>query len=89
MGDRPQEQRRITLRDENGNEETYDLADILEVHGRTYAILLPVDEILDTEGIVYRLDLDDDGGLAFTPVENDKEWQAVVDTYNASLFEED
>ncbi|MBE3552514.1 MAG: DUF1292 domain-containing protein [Kyrpidia tusciae] len=85
----PEKEHRITLRDDEGREGTYDLADILEVHGRTYAILLPVDDILNTEGVVYRLDPDEGGGIAFAPVEDDEEWQAVVDAFNASLFEEE
>lgn len=89
MATHPEKEQRITLRDDEGHEETYDLADILEVDGRTYAILLPVDEILNTEGVVYRLDPDGGGGIVFAPVEDDEEWQAVVDAFNTALFEED
>ncbi|MDI3256799.1 MAG: hypothetical protein QJR01_03565 [Kyrpidia sp.] len=63
MGQEPVDERVVVLTDEEEHEEAFRLADILEVTGRTYAILLPVENRIDSEGVIFRLDESEDGDL--------------------------
>lgn len=80
---------KIVLTDENGEEYEFRLSEVLEVKGRTYAVLLPVGDVLDAEGVIFRLEEDESGAVAFHPVEDDAEWQAVEEAYHRLLFEEE
>jgi uncharacterized protein YrzB (UPF0473 family) len=82
-------EQKIVLTDENGNEYEYRLSEVLEVQGRTYAVLLPVGDVLESEGVIFRLEEDESGTVAFHPVEDDAEWQAVEEAYHRLLFEEE
>ncbi len=85
---------RITLIDEDGKEMDFDLVDVLEVEGRRYAVLMPVNledangELEEDEAIIFRLDKNEDGEEIFSYIEDDKEWDFVVNTYNDMNFDE-
>ena len=57
--------------------------------------MLPLnDENADTEAdedeaVIFRIDPGEDGEEIFAYIEDDAEWEMVVDTYNDMLFDED
>ncbi len=57
--------------------------------------MLPLnDENADTEAdedeaVIFRIDPSEDGEEIFAYIEDDAEWEMVVDTYNDMLFDED
>lgn len=79
----------VLITDEEGRQHTFRLSDILEVRGRTYAVLLPATEDLDSEGVIFRLEENEEGIVAFVPVQDDVEWQEVESAFHRRLFEED
>ncbi len=82
----------ITLLDEDDNEMEFEIIDVLELEGKRYAFLLPMDdaakEMEEEEAVIFRLDTDEDGEEVFAYIEDDAEWDMVVNTYNEMLFEE-
>lgn len=85
----------ITLIDEEDNSMDFKLVDVMELDGQRYAVLQPCGpnpaglELGDDEAIIFRLDKDEKGEETFSYIEDDKEWDTVVNAYNDMLFEED
>ena len=85
----------ITLRDDDDNPIVFEIIEMLEIGGKRYAFLLPLnDENADTEAdedeaVIFRIDPGEDGEEIFAYIEDDAEWEMVVDTYNDMLFDED
>lgn len=85
----------ITLLDDDDNPIDFEIIEMLEIAGKRYAFLLPLnDENADTEAeedeaVIFRIDPGEDGEEIFAYIEDDAEWEMVVDTYNDMLFEED
>ena len=77
----------INLIDENGVESEFEIILTLEAEGKEYAILLPVEEDDADEALIFRIDQDEQGEI-LVPLEDDKEYEIVVDVYN-TLMEED
>lgn len=77
----------ITLTDEDGGEHEFEVLEVLEVDGRTYAILQPTDT-QDDEAIILRIEEDADGNEVLVNIEDDEEWDKVAETYDTLLFEE-
>lgn len=84
----------ITLIDEDDKAIDFRLVDVMELDGQRYAVLQPCDkcdvgaEMGDDEAIIFRLTTDENGEEIFAYIEDDKEWDMVVNTYNDMLFDE-
>lgn len=68
---------KITLMDEEGNEHNFTVIDYLEIEERRYIILLP-DEDPDAGAIILKIELDDDGEEILLDIEDDQEFDEVV-----------
>ena len=78
----------INLIDENGVERQFEIILTLEAEGKEYAILMPVEEEEEAEeALVFRIDQDEQGEI-LVPLEDDKEYEIVVDVYNTLMEEE-
>ena len=77
----------INLIDENGVESQFEIILTLEAEGKEYAILMPVEEEEAEEALVFRIDQDEQGEI-LVPLEDDKEYEIVVDVYNTLMEEE-
>lgn len=78
----------IVLEDEDGTEHSFVLGEVLTVEDKDYAVLLPIEEDLE-EGVIFRIDGEDENEMVLADIESDEEWQKVVDAYNEMLDEED
>ena len=77
----------INLIDENGVESAFEIILTLEAEGKEYAILVPVEEEDAEEALIFRIDQDEEGEI-LVPLEDDKEYEIVVDVYNTLMEEE-
>ena len=77
----------ISLMDENGVESEFEIILTLEAEGKEYAVLVPLDEEETDEALVFRIDQDDEGEI-LVPLEDDAEYQIVLDVYNTLMDEE-
>ena len=77
----------ISLIDENGVESEFEVILTLEENEKDYAILMPVNEEESEEALVFRIDQDEEGEM-LVPLEDDKEYEIVVDVYNTLMDEE-
>ncbi|MEW9077823.1 DUF1292 domain-containing protein [Terrisporobacter glycolicus] len=77
----------ISLVDENGVESEFEVILTLEANDKEYAILMPVDDEDSDEALVFRIDQDEEGEM-LVPLEDDKEYEIVVDVYNTLMDEE-
>ena len=77
----------ISLVDENGIESEFEVILTLEANDKEYAILMPVDDEEADEALVFRIDQDEEGEM-LVPLEDDKEYEIVVDVYNTLMDEE-
>ncbi|MCL6631724.1 MAG: DUF1292 domain-containing protein [Alicyclobacillus herbarius] len=78
----------IVLQDEDGNEHNFLLTDFISVDDKDYAVLLPADED-DDEGVIMRLEGEDGDDVVLAIIEDEEEWQKVVDAYNESLLSDE
>ncbi len=87
-----EEERVITLIDENGEEEDYEVIDIVEMEDTQYAVLLAVEENPDedSEGevIILKFSKDDTGSDVLVTIEDDEEWERVADAWEEKLVDE-
>ncbi|MFA5383139.1 MAG: DUF1292 domain-containing protein [Eubacteriales bacterium] len=87
-----EEERVITLIDENGEEEDYEVIDIVEMENAQYAVLLAVEESPDedSEGevIILKFGKDDTGSDILVTIEDDEEWERVADAWEEKLVDE-
>jgi len=88
-----EEERIITLVDENGEEEDYEVIDIVEMEDAQYAVLLAVEEnpVEASEGevIILKFGKDDTGSDILVTIEDDEEWEKVADAWEEKLVDED
>ncbi|MHB1418133.1 MAG: DUF1292 domain-containing protein [Bacillota bacterium] len=78
----------LVLTDEDGKEHEFQVVDMLEVEGKEYAILLPMDEE-SGEAIVFKIEMDENGDESLAEIEEDKEWELVVKTWEQLIEEEE
>lgn len=80
----------IVLEDEEGNEHSFVLGEVLTVDERDYAVLLPIDDDVE-EGVILRIDGEDGDDMVLSDIESDEEWEKVVNAYNEQMdeFEEE
>ena len=85
----------ITLLDDNDEAIDFEIIEVLEIAGKRYAFLLPLNdenadaEAEEDEAVIFRIDTNEDGEEIFAYIEDDQEWEMVVDTYNDMLFEDE
>ena len=77
----------ISLLDENGVESQFEVILTLEADNKEYAILMPVEDEEAEEALEFRIDQDEEGEM-LVPLEDDQEYQIVVDVYNTLMDEE-
>ena len=81
----------VTLIDEDGNEQDFEVIEIFEVTGQEYvAIALPEDaEEADDEVMIFRLEMDEETHEELlVDIKDDDEWNLVSETYMALDEEE-
>jgi len=73
----------IILIDEDDNEHAFAMIDMLEVDGKKYAVLSPLDgEEESDEAMILRIETDENGEEVLYDIEDDEEWEKVVDIWN-------
>ena len=77
----------ISLLDENGVESQSEVILTLEADNKEYALFMPVEDEEAEEALVFRIDQDEEGEM-LVPLEDDQEYQIVVDVYNTLMDEE-
>lgn len=87
----PDEDEVITLTDDEGKDHDFVVVDVIEVHAKEYAILLPYEAADDeeAEAVILRIEKGPDGEDQLIEIEDQNEWQSVVDTYEAVLDADD
>lgn len=71
----------IVLIDDDGQEHTFHLLEVVEVDERRYALLQPTDEPEDDDGesaYLFRIETGDDGDDHLVAVEDDEEFDRVA-----------
>lgn len=77
----------ITLVDENGKEEDFEVIMTLEVEGNEYAILALVDTEED-DAYVFKIIYEDEDEFSLVSIEDDEEYDNVVAAYETLMDEE-
>jgi uncharacterized protein YrzB (UPF0473 family) len=80
------------LVDDEGVEHEFVLVDVIEVDGQEYAILDPVsddDSDEESDAVVLKIGKDDKGEDILFDIEDDDEWEKVVDAWQEMLEQED
>lgn len=88
----------VTLTDEEGQDHEFVLVDVLELNEQEYAILLPFAEVnaqgevadgseesAEMEAVILRIETDGGGDEQLVEIDDEQEWQSVVDAYEAML----
>ena len=83
----------VKLLDEEGQEHSFIVLNIIEVKENKYAIMIPVEDELneldEQEAVIFRID-EQDGEQMLTVVEEGDEWEAVAEAWEEmSCMEED
>jgi uncharacterized protein YrzB (UPF0473 family) len=84
----------FVLVDDEGVEHEFVLIDVIEVDGQEYAILDPVsdedsEEDEESDAVVLKIGKDDKGEDILFDIEDDEEWEKVVDAWQEMLEQED
>jgi uncharacterized protein YrzB (UPF0473 family) len=77
----------IFLYDENGDEVEFEVVTKLDIEGKEYVIVTPIDEDTD-DAIALRIDKDEEGNEVLVTVEDDEEFEMIEEAYD-TLFAED
>jgi uncharacterized protein YrzB (UPF0473 family) len=76
----------VILTDDEGNEHEYIIVEVMEVEKNRYAVLVPADPE-EEDGIIMRLETDENGEEYLVDIEDESEWQKVVAAYDAMAEE--
>ena len=75
----------LILIDEDEQEHPFQMIDRVEVDGSQYAVLVPLEEGSDEEeAIILKIVVDENGEEVLYDIEDDEEWEKVVDIWNES-----
>ena len=75
----------LILVDEEDQEHPFQMIDMVEVDGSQYAVLVPLEEGSDEdEAIILKIVLDENGEEVLYDIEDDEDWEKVVDIWNDS-----
>lgn len=86
MSEQEQLESTIVLIDEEDNEVSFEVIDVIEFEGLHYAILLPEEEREDESALVFKIE--EDGEDVLREIEDDEEWERVVEYWNSLVEEE-
>ena len=76
----------LILVDEEDQEHPFEVIDMVEVDGNQYAVLAPLEEgTEEDEAIILKIVTDENGEEMLYDIEDDEEWEKVVDIWNDSL----
>lgn len=76
----------LTLTDEDGNEQDFELLAKAELDGNVYLALIPVGDEEAEEYVILRADGDDEE-MNLETIEDDEEFDKVADYFNDLFFE--
>lgn len=79
----------VTLVDEDGQEQDFEIIMTMEMGDSEYAILLPLDAEEDEEAYIFRMEPADNDEVILVAVEDDEEFDQVAAAYEAMLDEMD
>ena len=71
----------VVLADEEGHEHTLQVLERVELNGQDYAILVPWDEEEDDSAIPFKIVVEDGEELLYD-IDDDDEWDAIVEFWN-------
>lgn len=75
----------LILVDDENQEHPFQMIDMVEVDGAQYAVLVPLEEDAeDDEAIILKIVVDENGEEVLYDIEDDEEWEKVVDIWNDS-----
>lgn len=75
----------LILIDEDDQEHPFQMIDMVEVDGSRYAVLVPQEEgAEEDEAIILKIVEDENGEEVLYDIEDDEEWEKVVDIWNDS-----
>ncbi|QEK12774.1 DUF1292 domain-containing protein [Crassaminicella thermophila] len=75
----------VVIVDEEGNKNDLEVVDMLKIEEDKYALLAPVGE--EEDAYVYKV-VEVDGKEEYVPIEDDDEFERVVEEYNSYFDEE-
>lgn len=76
----------LILVDDENQEHPFQMIDMVEVDDNQYAVLIPLEEGADEEeAIILKIMQDENGDDVLYDIEDDEEWEKVVDLWNDSL----
>lgn len=78
----------VVLVDEDGHEHTLQVLERVELNGNDYAILVPWDEEEDDSAIPFKIVVEDGEELLYD-IEDDDEWEAIVEFWNNYVDEQE
>ncbi len=72
----------VVLTDENGVDNEFKFLDVIELDGKEYVILLPVDKVDDGEVVIFRIERDGESeDETFVGVETEEEASKVFEAF--------
>ncbi|MCR4426319.1 MAG: DUF1292 domain-containing protein [Firmicutes bacterium] len=92
----PDEESIVTLVDEDGKEKDFTVTEVVEIDDAKYAVLVPVEslsededeEFCEEDAYILRIETDENGEEILTDIEDDDEYERVLEALEA-LDEED
>lgn len=79
---------KITLLDEEGKENTFEVVTKLDIEDNEYVIVIPENEPHDSEAIILKIGKDENNEDVLSTVEDDEEFKIVSEAYE-TLFSGD
>ena len=79
-----EENKIITMIDEDGEKVDFELVEIIELDGNKYALLAPIGD--DEDAYVYRIE-EVDGKPQYMAVEDEEEFERVLEEYESTFDE--
>lgn len=83
----------IQTEDENGELQSFEVVDVFNYNGKDYAALLRVNddgsEIEDEDELILMRLIENDDNYTFEEIEDDEEFDAVVDAFENEIDDED
>jgi len=78
----------LTLTDEDGNENDFEMLGSKEIDGVLYLALVPVDENEGAEYVILKMVADENGEEVLVTIDDDDEFDRVADIFDDEMFSE-
>ncbi len=78
---------KVTLTDEEGNENEFYVIGDLEIDGKVYVALEPTDN-LDDEYVILRVETDENGEETLVTIDDDEEFDKAADAFEDEFMDE-